>query len=170
MRSSARSSRSPSAARPGIIVLALLAAVASIGCRSGDASPSAQSGPSTSCLVPDVSAAWVRPPQGMDRPAGGYLVICGGAEDDALIGVTTSAAGMVEIHETTTDASGMSGMHPISRLEIPAHAIVELEPGGYHLMLMDVVEGAIEVGKTIELRLTFEDAGVIVVQAEVRAG
>jgi copper(I)-binding protein len=106
----------------------------------------------------------------MDRPAAAYLEIVGGPQADALLGVTSPAAATVEVHETTTDSSGMTGMHPIERLEIPAGAIVTLEPGGYHLMLMSVVEGAIEVGKTVELRLTFETAGEIVVQAEVREG
>jgi copper(I)-binding protein len=106
----------------------------------------------------------------MDRPAGGYLVITGGPTADALLTVTSPAAGSVEIHETTTDASGMTGMHPIPRLEIPAGATVELKPGGYHLMLMQVVEGTLEVGKSVTLELTFEHAGTVVVQAEVRAG
>ncbi|HSL97525.1 MAG TPA: copper chaperone PCu(A)C [Candidatus Deferrimicrobiaceae bacterium] len=117
-----------------------------------------------------MSGAWVRAPQGMDRPAAAYFEIVGGAEADALLGVTSPAAAMVELHETTTDSSGMTGMHPIGRLEIPAGETVILEPGGYHLMLMAVAEGAIEAGKAVELRLTFEKAGAVVVQAEVRAG
>jgi hypothetical protein len=168
MRSSTRSWRSSSTAHLGLLVV-VLTAVALVGCSSGSASPSAPSEPSTSCLEIAVEDAWVRPPQGMDRPAAGYLVICGGATDDALIGVTSDAAGMVEIHETTTDASGMSGMHPISRLEIPVHTIVELKPGSYHLMLMQVT-GTMEVGATVQLELTFEKAGKVIVQAEVRQG
>jgi hypothetical protein len=155
MRSSTRSWHSVLA----FVAVAVLAASA-VACTSG-ATPA----PSLS-----ISGAWVRPPQGMDRPAAGYLVITGGSQADALLSATTPAAMMVEIHETTTDASGMTGMHPIERLEIPARGSVTLQPGGYHLMLMQVVEGAVEVGKTVELRLTFEKAGEIVVQAEVRAG
>jgi copper(I)-binding protein len=73
-----------------------------------------------------------------------------------------------EIHETSMDSSGMAGMHPIERLEIPAGGTVTLEPGGYHLMLMDAE--AMTVGSTVELRLEFEGAGTVVVQAEVRGG
>jgi len=63
----------------------------------------------------------------------------------------------------------MTGMHPIDRLEIPPGGTVSLEPGGYHLMLMGV--GAeLKVGGKIELRLEFEKAGTVVVQAEVRGG
>ena len=156
MRSSTPSSRS-FASRLAIAVAGLALALA--GCGFGQVNQSIT-----------VTDPWVRPPQGMDRPAAGYMVIVGGDAADALVGVTTAAAGMVEIHETTTDASGMSGMHQVTRLDIPAGGRVELKPGGYHLMLMQVVEGAIEVGQTIELELTFEKIGKVVVEAEVRAG
>lgn len=65
--------------------------------------------------------------------------------------------------------SGMTGMQPVDRIEIPAGGTVRLEPGGYHLMLMDLTEMP-AVGSTVELTLTFETAGDVVVQAEVRAG
>ena len=105
----------------------------------------------------------------MDRPAAGYLVITGGSQADALLGATSPAAGTVELHETSMDSSGMTGMHPISRLEIPAAATVTLQPGGYHLMLMEPT-GEITVGSTVQLELTFEKAGKITVQAEVKQG
>jgi copper(I)-binding protein len=146
-----------------LVVATLVVAACGPAGSSGSQGPDAAGGPT-------VTGAWIRPPQGMDRPAGGYLVITGGSLADALLGARSDAAGMVEVHETTTDASGMSGMHAIHRLEIPAGGTVELKPGGYHLMLMQPVAGAIEVGKTVELELTFERAGVITVQAEVRAG
>lgn len=160
MRSSTRSWPSP--ARLALVLAASAALVlVGAGCTPG-ASPD-------TAADPTVSGAWVRPPQGMDRPAAGYMVITGGSETDALLSAKSAAAMMVEIHETTTDASGMTGMHPIERLEIPAGGTVELRAGGYHLMFMQVTAGAIEVGKTVEIELTFEKAGVITVQAEVRA-
>jgi copper(I)-binding protein len=146
-----------------VAAVAVLAALAVVACGPGSPSPTMAGGPV-------VTGAWVRPPQGMDRPAAGYLVITAGVSADALLGVTTSVAGRVEIHETTTDSAGMSGMHPVARLDVPASTTVELKPGGYHLMLMDVRAGAIEVGATIRLELRFERAGVVVVDAEVRAG
>jgi copper(I)-binding protein len=158
------SSRSPFALAAAALAAVAVLALAACGPAGSTASPSA------AASGPTVTGAWIRPPQGMDRPAGGYLVITGGSTADALLSARSDAAAMVEVHETTTDASGMSGMHAIPRLDIPAGATVELKPGGYHLMLMEPVAGAIEVGKTVELELTFEHAGVVVVQAEGRAG
>lgn len=140
-------------------LLALAAGLA--GCGSAATAPPA--------LTPEVTGAWVRPPIGADRPAAGYLTIANpGDEADALVGVTSPIAMSCEVHETTMDSSGMAGMDPIDRLEIPAGGTVTLEPGGYHIMLMEA--GAMTVGDTVELRLEFEKAGTVVVQAEVREG
>jgi len=145
------------------VLAGLGVAVSLAACASG--SPTASPG----AAVPAISGAWVRPPQGMDRPAAGYLVITGGAQADALLSAASPVAAKVELHETSMDSSGMTGMHPIGRLEVPAGGTVTLQPGGYHLMFMELT-GTITVGGSVEIRLTFEKAGVVTVQAEVRQG
>lgn len=119
--------------------------------------------------APTIAGAWVRPPQGMERPAAGYFVITGGSQADALLSATSPVAGDVQIHETTTDASGMTGMHPVSRIDVPAGATVTFQPGGFHLMFMDVT-GTIVAGGTVQVDLIFEKAGKITVKAEVKQG
>jgi len=124
---------------------------------------------SASAAVPTIAQAWARP-----APAGGntaaYLKITGApVQSDALLSASSPAADMVQVHEVSTDASGMTGMHPIERLDIPAGSTVTLEPGGYHLMVMGV-RSELAVGASIELDLVFEHAGKIVVQAEIRQG
>lgn len=147
-----------------VLMSALLFTVAA--CSSG--SPGASG--SAALSAPTVSDAWVRPPLGTDRPAAGYLTITNpGGNADALVGVSSPIASSVEIHETMADASGMMGMQPIDRIDIEAAGTVKLEPGGYHLMLMGVTQMP-AVGETVELRLTFERAGEVVIQAEVKAG
>lgn len=165
MRSSVFSS--PDLRRVLGVAAALVLAFSASACSSG-----ASSSPGATTAIgaaPVVSGAWVRPPQGMDRPAAGYLVITGGTQADALLSVSSPVAGSVEMHETTTDASGMTGMHPVSRIEVPAGGTVALQPGGYHLMFMGVT-GTIEVGGKVQIDLTFEKAGKITVQAEVKQG
>jgi periplasmic copper chaperone A len=125
---------------------------------------------STVTAAPTIADSWVRPPLGPDRPAAGYLVITGAADHgDALVGASSPVAASVEIHETTADASGMMAMHPVDELAIPAGTAVKLEPGGYHLMLMDLSE-ELEVGATVDLVLEFESAGEVTVQAQIRQG
>ena len=121
-----------------------------------------------------------------------------GSSADALIGASTPAAKTAEMHETRvvesaapststgmggmgstapsmmpSTSGGMSGgtmmgMFPVSRIEVPAGGSVELKPGGYHLMLLNLVAD-LKAGDTIELTLQFEKAGKITVKAEVRA-
>lgn len=87
---------------------------------------------------------------------------------------TTAAGGMGDGTETTM-AGGMGDggesmtMQPVDSIELPAGETVKLEPGGYHIMLLDLVE-PLEVGQEIELTLSFEVAGDRTVTAEVREG
>lgn len=142
--------------RAGTTVLSLLLTVVLSACGSTSAAPT-------------VTGAWVRPPMGADLPAAGYATIVGGSAADALLSASTPVATSVEVHETMAGASGMTGMQPVGRIDVPAGGTVKLEPGGYHLMLMGVKEELI-VGGKVEITLTFEKAGRITVQAEVRAG
>lgn len=149
-----------------VVVLACLVALATAACSSsGGSASAAPSGAAT----PTVSGAWVRPPMGANLPGAGYLTITGGSAADALIKASSPIAGEVQIHETMAGMSGMTGMQPVDQIEIPAGGTVKLEPGGYHLMLMDLKEVP-AVGSTVQLTLTFQTAGDVVVQAEVRAG
>jgi len=118
-----------------------------------------------------VTDAWVRVTSA-DQPAGGYLVIVNASADaDALTGVSSPAFGSVQLHETVTmsgePGSSMMGMHPVSEIPVPANGSVALEPGGYHLMLMQPT-GAIAVGDTVELTLTLRNANPITVSATVK--
>jgi hypothetical protein len=59
-------------------------------------------------------------------------------------------------------------MQHIEKLEVPAEGHVEMEPGGYHIMLMMVKEMP-EVGSTFNIELEFEHAGTMTIPVEVRA-
>jgi copper(I)-binding protein len=116
-----------------------------------------------------VTGAWARPSMTMALAGAAYLTITNGTgQADALLGVTTPAAKNPELHETTAGASGMMAMRPVARIEIPAGKTVKLEPGGYHIMLINLTAELV-VGSTIELTLQFEKAAPVTVIAEVRA-
>lgn len=126
-----------------------------------------------------------------------YMVITAGPEGDSLVkaSVPSDVAGSVELHETvaadegasmegdstestttamsgdmgteTTMGGGMMSMQPVEAIEVPANGSVALEPGGFHIMLLDVKK-VLAVGDTIEVTLTFEKAGEVQTTAEVR--
>jgi copper(I)-binding protein len=81
------------------------------------------------------------------------------AVPDTLFGVTT-AAGTASLHTVVTDSSGMTQMHPLAALVIPAGTLVQLAPGGYHVMLTDLRK-PLEAGDTIRVALNLARGNLI---------
>ena len=69
--------------------------------------------------------------------------------------------------EHTPEGFAMMGMREIDALTIPAGETVELVPGGFHLMLLDLADDLVP-GETFDLTLTFAEAGDVTVNVEVR--
>ncbi len=88
-------------------------------------------------------------------------------EDDRLVSASTDVAATVEIH-TVTMTDGVMQMRQLDEgLEVPAGENVVLEPGGYHIMMIDL-QDSLEVGDTFDIELEFENAGMMTVNVEVR--
>jgi uncharacterized protein YcnI/copper(I)-binding protein len=116
-----------------------------------------------------IKAAWTRATPGGAKIGGGYLSITnGGASADRLIGATAAVAGRVEIHEMSMDG-GVMKMRPLDKgLEIKPGETVDLRPGGYHMMFMDLKQ-PLKEGDTVKATLTFEKAGAVDVSFSVNA-
>ena len=154
-------------ARAVAIVTSLALALVVVGC-----SPAGSSGGSPTAVAGGplvVRDAWVRA-----APAGGtsaaYMSMTNGRlAADSLVGVSApDITDSASPHQTSTDASGMTGMTHTESLAIPAGGTVVLEPGGFHIMLMDL-KHELKAGDRVRLVLAFEQAGVLNVDAEVRA-
>ena len=103
---------------------------------------------------------WARPtPPGVTVGAAYLTIQNRGARADTLTAFSTPAAARVELHETRMEGD-MMRMRPIARLDIPARGSVAAEPGGLHLMLIDLKQPLV-LGQRIPLRLRFARAGVI---------
>jgi periplasmic copper chaperone A len=99
--------------------------------------------------------------------AGGYLAITNtGATPDRLVSASFSASGRVEIHEMKMEGDVMKMAELPGGLAIPPGATVKLEPGGLHLMFMELKEPLAE-GAKIKAQLVFEKAGTIDVEFAV---
>jgi copper(I)-binding protein len=102
-----------------------------------------------------VTDAWARATVPGQKATGAFMVIT--AKDLAkLVAASTPVAGITEIHEMKMDKDVMR-MSPVGALELPAGKTVELKPGGYHVMLMDL-KNPLADKSNIPLTLTFEDA------------
>lgn len=75
--------------------------------------------------------------------------------------------GVVELHQTTND-NGMMKMLPVDSITIPAKQSVELAPGGLHIMLINLAK-PLEAGKTIALKLAFNDGTTLDLQVPIQA-
>lgn len=93
--------------------------------------------------------------------AGGFLTIANaGAAEDRLVAASADFAGRTEIHEMAMEGEVMRMRALPDGLSIPAGGTVELKPGGYHLMFMELKQPLVE-GETVNVRLRFEKAGEV---------
>lgn len=114
-----------------------------------------------------VEAPWARATPGGAKVAGGFMKITNtGKEPDRLIGGTVPFAGRFEVHEMAVEG-GIMKMRELSKgLEIKPGETVELKPGGYHVMFMELKSGLKE-GEAVKGTLVFEKAGKVDVEYKV---
>jgi hypothetical protein len=77
-------------------------------------------------------------------------------ENSKLLSVSSPVAGVAEIHEMKMEKDVMK-MAALPSLDLPAGKTVELKPGSYHVMLMDL-KAPVEKGAKVPLMLRFQDA------------
>jgi copper(I)-binding protein len=76
------------------------------------------------------------------------------AQDAKLVSAQSPVAGVVEVHEMSMDG-GVMKMRAIPSLDLPAGKAVELKPGGFHVMLMDL-KAQVKDGDTVPVTLVVE--------------
>jgi copper(I)-binding protein len=118
----------------------------------------------------DVTSAWARPAVPGQSATGAFMTLT--SKDGArLLGAASAVAGVVEIHEMAMEGNVMR-MRAIAGLDLPAGRAVQLKPGGYHVMLMDL-KRPLAVGEKVrvELRLETRDKRLVTqpVDVEVRS-
>lgn len=160
-----------------------------VGCGDDDKSASTTSAAASGTVV--FTGQWARTSPSGTTIGAAYATITSPV-DDVLTGVSVDAsvAKTAELHEmvmasggsdTTMSMGGsdttmkMGGtettmpamtMQPVDKIELTAGKAVELKPGGYHIMLMDLA-APLKVGDTIKITFTFEKAGAITIDVPV---
>ncbi len=100
-----------------------------------------------------VKESWVRATVPAQTASGAFLQITS-KQDARLVSAKSPVAGVVEIHEMTMDKDVMK-MRAIAGIDLPAGKAVELKPGGYHVMLIDL-KRQLKAGDTVPLTLVVE--------------
>jgi periplasmic copper chaperone A len=103
-----------------------------------------------------VSDPWVRGTVESQMATGAFMRLTA-ATDARLLGARSPVAGIVEIHEMALENNVMR-MREISRLDLPAGRTVELRPGGYHVMLLDL-KRTLKPGEEVPITLEIEQGG-----------
>ncbi len=115
-----------------------------------------------------VTAPWSRelPPT---APVGAAFMSIENHSDqpDRLLSANSSIADITELHAHIHEGDVMR-MVKVEAIDVPAHGQVTLQPGGYHIMLIDL-KNPLVAGEQLPLTLQFEHAGQIDITVDIRS-
>ncbi|HVR53614.1 MAG TPA: copper chaperone PCu(A)C [Pseudorhodoferax sp.] len=114
----------------------------------------------------DVKNAWARPSVPGQSGTGAFMQLQA-PQGLRLVGAATPLAAVAEVHEMKLEGDTMRMREVKEGLALPARQTVELQPGGYHLMLMDLKQ-PLAKGTQLPLTLRFVDAKGVASQREVQ--
>ena len=100
-----------------------------------------------------VKEPWVRGTVPQQEATGAFMRITS-TQGGRLVSAQSPVAGVVEIHEMAMEGDVMK-MRAIPGLDLPAGKTVELKPGGYHVMLMELKQ-PLKAGDTVPVTLVVE--------------
>ena len=101
-----------------------------------------------------VSEPWVRATVAQQGATGAFMRLSSN-QDVRLVEASSPVASITEIHEMSM-VNDVMRMRAVAGLDLPAGRTVELRPGGYHVMLMDLRQ-PLNAGERVAITLVFED-------------
>ena len=114
----------------------------------------------------EVKDAWVRSSVQGQKATGAFMKITA-KENMKLVSVSSPVAGVAEVHEMKMEGDVMKMRAIQGGLDLPAGKTVELSPGGYHVMMMDL-KAALPKDSTVPLTLVFRDAKGVESKVELK--
>ncbi len=102
-----------------------------------------------------VEQPWVRATVAAQKASGAFMTLTA-SENSRLVAASSPVAGVVELHEMRM-VDEMMRMRQIPGLDLPAGQAVALEPGGYHIMLLEL-KHQLKEGDSVPLTLLIDDA------------
>lgn len=115
----------------------------------------------------EIADAWARPGREGGVSAVYMNILNGTSEADTLVSLSSPVAGMAEVHETYEQEEGMMGMRPADTVIAPARDYLPLEPGGLHVMLMQLNRVLTE-GDSLKFTVNFAKAGQMTLTVPVQ--
>jgi len=152
--------------------LIIAASLILTGCSAGASAPAGSGDPAASAATEDVSTHPVRLTGGWAKAGDGMTGVFGtlenrGDQDLVLTSVESPAAGMIQLHETSASGASATMREVEDGFAIPAGGSFALEPGGDHIMFMDLAEPLL-AGDEVPLELRFDDGSTLEVSVLVK--
>lgn len=114
----------------------------------------------------EVKDAWVRASVAGQKVTGAFMKISA-REDVKLVGAASPAAGVTEVHEMKMEGNVMKMRAVTGGLDVGAGKTLELKPGGYHIMLLDL-RATLQKDSTVPLTLMFKDSKGVESKVELK--
>jgi copper(I)-binding protein len=115
----------------------------------------------------EVKDAWARPGNNGAMSAVYFSVVNSSDQDDVLLSADSDVAEHVELHMSMMSDEGTMSMQPQENVPIPNGSEVAFEPGGLHVMLINL-ESDLRPGDGFSLSLNFQQAGTVEIEVPVR--
>lgn len=149
----------------GLFAVTAVLALTLVGCTTQTSADTSASGDNvTMADQVTVTGAYIKEPSMPEMTGMFGEIVNEGSSEIVLVGGSSGVAGMVEVHEVTTEGQ----MQAIAGgLAIPAGTTSVLEPGGNHIMLMKLSK-TLAVGEEVTVTLTFKDGSSLQVTAPVK--
>jgi hypothetical protein len=103
-----------------------------------------------------IGRPYARPTAPSQPTGGGYLTLTSKGRADRLLSASTPVAREVQLHSMKMEGDVMR-MRAAPQLELPAGQPVELKPGGYHIMMLDL-EQPLAAGSSVPMTLVLRNA------------
>jgi copper(I)-binding protein len=164
-----------------LLTLAVAAALMLSACGSGDTGTTPADGAteaSVATTAGDVATLdaleiidpWVREPAMGQTVAAGYMTIVNNSDAEVQLVAASTPVARTELHETIADGDGVMRMqHRPEGFTVPAGGELVLQPGGNHLMMMDIDRLAMSTAGEVTFILDFGPNGVLAVVAPMRS-
>jgi copper(I)-binding protein len=102
------------------------------------------------------------------KSGAGYLVISNKNSDPVILKKVTADFGKAMVHETDVDEKGIAKMKHLESIEVPGNGFLKLEPGGTHIMFMNI-SIKFDESRKYPVTLIFEEQGSIDIDLELKS-
>ena len=113
-----------------------------------------------------ISGAFARASPMMAQAGAGFMTIANSGEADRLVAARSDVSEVVELH-THIEENGMKAMRKVDFIDVPANGAVELKPGSFHVMFINL-KAPLKEGEQVDVTLIFEKSGEVAVSLPVK--